>query len=335
MPPQFKSIYHLAERDRLQHLTNLSFTEIDKFAAILKVSPTILAFILYLMKNASTWDTLTVIWEKVFEQNYVCEKTLRNYVNKALAQMSGNINFDTNIRHHVKCPAFPHVTTMVDCTPVPIRGNADTHNTKYFKKVRKYQVMSDISGVPLDVRPCPRCRTHDARVLKELGTIDLEKDELILGDKAYVGNRRVVVPYKNSKKNPLKDVEMNFNTFHSLVRAKIEHVFALLKSRYSLFGFSPYSYPLTDKLVRLAYFILHIQQKEKFRIVAFAEDDNGSSQPPLPRFIEVRDDDPPPGRMEQKCQSKPPCTDKAPCGKCEREWAAIWVFLRGEGISSA
>ena len=71
--------------------------------------------------------------------------------------------------------------------------------------------------------------TSDIRLFRE-HTPPLEPGERLLGDKAYVGDLRLVAPFKKRRgQAQISQRKRAFNVVHSWYRATIEHCFAFLK----------------------------------------------------------------------------------------------------------
>jgi hypothetical protein len=269
------------EKD-FQTLTGVSVDDFNAIIPVLQGSSDDFAFALYMMKHCPSWDMAAIAHPHIFRRSSLDERSLRRRVRAVLVGVVSSLPFHSESRFHCKCQCLPQVTTMVDCTPVRIRGDASTYNGKYHTKVRKYQVYTDLRGIPIDVQAVPS-RQHDAPAARENPPPFEEDDwELTLGDKGYVGVNRMLVPFKtNQFTDEHRLLQENFNVFHSLVRAKIEHLFARMR-KWEIFAHSRYSKSLTDLFVLAAYRI-----QSALMLMHHAD-------APLPRFISWRDDGPDP-----------------------------------------
>jgi len=163
-------------------LTGVPRQIVVDLASAVGASRNTVGIVLFVLKHTPTWDLVALIWSRVLKEPPVSERALRRRVRDTAAELNAFIDFDGGFRLHAVCDAFPNVTCMIDCTPLRIRGNASSFNGKYFAKVRKYQVLCDLRGIPFDVRPV-NSRSHDATALKVHGIPALGPRELILGDK--------------------------------------------------------------------------------------------------------------------------------------------------------
>jgi hypothetical protein len=211
----------------------------------------ILVFIL--LKHTPTWDLAAIFWRVILAQPEASERSLRRWASELLTALLPLIPFDKERRYDYECESIPGVYSIIDCTPLRVRGPKHVYNGKYHTKVLKYQVICDLRGVTIDARPTGS-REHDA-VAARAGMIPLRDGEWILGDRGYQGVDRVVTPFKRSRGGgPLTADQLRFNKFHGIIRAKIEHVFARVR-RFKLFYRSPYRDALNHQLVHLGFWI--------------------------------------------------------------------------------
>ena len=89
---------------------------------------------------------------------------------------------------------------------------------------------------------------HDSTVLTAESKFRHEKNELILADKAYVGQPHLLCPRKQSKEKPYTEAEKNFVRHHRLHRAKVEHAIGRLH-RFRIFRYSAHREDFTGKAV--------------------------------------------------------------------------------------
>jgi hypothetical protein len=265
-------------------LTGLSVDDFNAITPGLPAHADDFAFSLYILKHVPSWDMAAIVYANVFRRDPLDERTLRRRVRATLLAVISTLPFHTESRFHCTCLHFPQITTMVDCTPVRIRGDATTYNGKYGTKVRKYQVYTDLRGIPIDVQAVPS-RQHDAPAARENPPgFDEDYWELTLADKGYVGVNRMLVPFKtNQIRDETRHLQENCNVFHSLVRAKIEHLFARMR-KFEIFAHSRYTAETTDIFVLAAYRI-------QSALMLMHE---AAQAVPLPRFVEYRDDGPDP-----------------------------------------
>jgi len=193
-------------------LTGVPRQIVVDLASAVGASRNTVGIVLFVLKHTPTWDLVALIWSRVLKEPPVSERALRRRVRDTAAELNAFIDFDGGFRLHTVCDAFLNVTCMIDCTPLRIRGNASSFNGKYFAKVRKYQVLCDLRGIPFDVRPV-NSRSHDAATLRVHGIPALGPRELILGDKGYIGFPNILTPFKKSKHNQLTIEKRNFNDF--------------------------------------------------------------------------------------------------------------------------
>jgi len=67
---------------------------------------------------------------------------------------------------------------------------------------------------------------HDITLLRMYGLLDmLRPSELILGDKAYIGESQILTPFKS----PKNDIEIEINSWVNKSRIVVENVFGRIK----------------------------------------------------------------------------------------------------------
>jgi hypothetical protein len=269
------------EFKRFEILTGLTFQDYHAIMPLVQAHADDFAFCLYVMKHTPTWDMAAVAYAELFHRPRLDERSVRRRVMDTLQRVIAALPFNTEMRFHCECVHFEHVTTMIDCTPVRIRGDANTYNGKYHTKVRKYQVYTDLRGIPIDVQAVPS-RQHDAPAARQFQPLfDREEWELTLGDKGYVGVDKMLVPFKNNQMHEdTQHMQTNFNEFHSLVRAKIEHLFARVR-KWEFFAHSRYTAEVTDMFVMAAYriqsalMLMHHSDEKMPRFVTWRADPEG------------------------------------------------------------
>jgi hypothetical protein len=178
-----------AEFKRFEVLTGLTFQDFHAIMPLVQAHADDFAFCLYIMKHTPTWDMAAV----AYAEPRLDERSVRRRVMETLHQVIAALPFNTEMWFHCECVHFEHITTMVDCMPVPYNG-------KYHTKVRKYQVYTDLRGIPVDVQAVPS-RQHDAPAAREnQPRFEMEEWELTLGDKARWkrGPRQPKFPHRAS-----------------------------------------------------------------------------------------------------------------------------------------
>ncbi len=101
---------------------------------------------------------------------------------------------------------FQGVSLIVDCTECPINRPTENQHLLYSAKKKKhcikYQlVVRILDGLIIAVEGPYMGSQHDLTIWKESAfrALFLEEDELVLGDKAYIGHNQMIVPWKKNQ----------------------------------------------------------------------------------------------------------------------------------------
>lgn len=122
-----------------------------------------------------------------------------------------------------------YCNAIVDCTVCPVNRPSHFQNLfysgKHKKHVLKYEVVVSLNGVIVWVSKSFFGKIHDSKVSKFSGIVESLGQEIILGDKAYIGDDNFLTP----SKAPKTEEEMIFNNIQNRIRVKIENVFSAIK----------------------------------------------------------------------------------------------------------
>jgi hypothetical protein len=209
---------------------------------------------LFVLKNNLSWDAAGIIYG-------VPRATAHRWVSDFLAAVRPRLIFDETIRFQETRLAFPfeHCTMLVDGFPV-FTGQSDgggNYSGKYKRSGYKFQMITSLSGIPINLSPAQPAKKHDALLYAETDMLH-EPWEMVLGDKAYISQPHCVAPPKKNQKvfkdNPTK--ARVFIAWHRLHRAKVEHCFA----RMHRFRFMKYSHfrKIVPRAVRLIAWCDHV-----------------------------------------------------------------------------
>ena len=159
--------------------------------------------------------------------------------------------------------AWERCTMLVDGFPV-FRGQrrgGGNFSGKYRRSGLKFQMVTDVRGVPMHLSEPFDASVHDAKIFR-LTNFEHLPNEMIVADKAYIGAPHCIVPRKKSRLRPLSVKEKKFEAMHRKVRAKVEHCFARLHR----FRFMKYSYwrdTVTANAVRFITWAEHVVRTKK------------------------------------------------------------------------
>ena len=119
---------------------------------------------------------------------------------------------------------------IVDGTLVPTRDRSVAASSKNYRYSTNLQVMVDANTrlVVAVGRPLPGNR-HDARAFAESGIDRVAKGAPVLGDGGYRGTT-ALIPHWKRPNRPLTDKQEADNAVHRRARARVEHVFARMKT---------------------------------------------------------------------------------------------------------
>ena len=119
---------------------------------------------------------------------------------------------------------------IVDGTLVPTRDHAVAEQSKNYRYSTNHQVVIDADTrlVVVVGRPLPGNR-NDCRAWEESGAKDAVGTTMAIADGGYPGTR-LVMPHRRRKGEELPDWKQAHNKSHKQVRARVEHVFARMKT---------------------------------------------------------------------------------------------------------
>ncbi|MBV1949089.1 transposase [Streptomyces sp. BV129] len=119
---------------------------------------------------------------------------------------------------------------IVDGTLVPTRDHAIAAQSKNYRYSTNHQVVidADTQLVVLVGRPLPGNR-NDCKAWEESGAKAAVGKTITIADGGYPGTG-LVMPHRRRKGEQLPDWKEAHNTSHKQVRARVEHVFARMKS---------------------------------------------------------------------------------------------------------
>ncbi|OKI67241.1 transposase [Streptomyces sp. TSRI0445] len=119
---------------------------------------------------------------------------------------------------------------IVDGTLVPTRDHAVAEQSKNYRYSTNHQVVIDANTrlVVVVGRPLPGNR-NDCKAWEESGATAAVGRTLTIADGGYPGTG-LVMPHRRRKGEDLPDWKNVHNTSHKRVRARVEHVFARMKT---------------------------------------------------------------------------------------------------------
>lgn len=119
---------------------------------------------------------------------------------------------------------------IVDGTLVPTRDHAVAEQSKNYRYSTNHQVVIDANTrlVVVVGRPLPGNR-NDCKAWEESGAKAAVGRTLTIADGGYPGTG-LVMPHRRRKGEDLPDWKNVHNTSHKRVRARVEHVFARMKT---------------------------------------------------------------------------------------------------------
>ncbi|KQX26849.1 transposase [Streptomyces sp. Root63] len=125
---------------------------------------------------------------------------------------------------------FAKDTLIVDGTLVPTRDHAVAEQSKNYWYSTNHQVVIDANTrlVVVVGRPLPGNR-NDCKAWEESGAKAAVGRTLTIADGGYPGTG-LVMPHRRRKGEDLPDWKKVHNTSHKRVRARVEHVFARMKT---------------------------------------------------------------------------------------------------------
>ena len=143
---------------------------------------------------------------------------------------------------------------VIDCTVCPIERPSDNMVQRLFFSGKhkmhcvKYEVAVRPDGIICWINGPHQGSMADITVYREERIEDdLQQGELILGDKGYVGEARIITPKKKPAGRDLSEDEQAFNALINEKRIIVENCFAMVKS------FRSMSTPWRQKLERHKY----------------------------------------------------------------------------------
>jgi hypothetical protein len=119
---------------------------------------------------------------------------------------------------------------IVDGTLVPTRDDTVAEQSKNYRYSTNHQVVIDADTrlVVMVGRPLPGNR-NDCRAWEESGAKAAVGTTLTIADGGYPGTG-LVMPHRRRKSEELPDWKQAHNKSHKQVRARVEHVFARMKT---------------------------------------------------------------------------------------------------------
>jgi hypothetical protein len=119
---------------------------------------------------------------------------------------------------------------IVDGTLVPTRDDTVAEQSKNYRYSTNHQVVIDADTrlVVMVGRPLPGNR-NDCRAWEESGAKAAVGTTLTIADGGYPGTG-LVMPHRRRKSEELPDWKQAHNNSHKQVRARVEHVFARMKT---------------------------------------------------------------------------------------------------------
>lgn len=119
---------------------------------------------------------------------------------------------------------------IVDGTLVPTRDHTVAEQSKNYRYSTAHQVVIDADTrlVVVVGRPVPGNR-HDSRGWEESGAKAAVGNTMTIADGGYQGTG-LIIPHRRRKGEELPDWKEEHNRSHKQVRARVEHVFARMKT---------------------------------------------------------------------------------------------------------
>ncbi|MFJ9143817.1 MULTISPECIES: transposase [Streptomyces] len=119
---------------------------------------------------------------------------------------------------------------IVDGTLVPTRDHSIAEQSKNYRYSTNHQVVIDADTrlIVLVGRPLP-CNRNDCKAWEESGAKAAVGKPLTIADGGYPGTG-LVMPHRRRKGEQLPDWKQAHNKSHKQVRARVEHVFARMKT---------------------------------------------------------------------------------------------------------
>ena len=180
---------------------------------------------LLLAHIAPPWNVALLLSAQCgFDERPSCTAAARD-VKRALVMISAikRSLVDEDIRfRHGHPDKFPDVTMLVDVVPIVIHGNDEDYNGKYRCKVMKVEVCVTCQGCPV-YWATANGRAHDSKTFNPMTDLAHYKNEKILGDAAYVGQRHVIAPHKRTRnQKALGDKQKAANKRLAWLRSRVE-----------------------------------------------------------------------------------------------------------------
>ena len=188
-----------------------------------------------------------------------CSLGVRYTVNKVM-EAAWNVALDAHIRLTKYEPLFPNVTHIIDGVPLLTRGPKDFFNGKHKDKYLSFLVSCDVDGTPVSWSGPWEGRIHDSTAfsMKAVGFAGHLQHEYIMGDKAFVGNRHCLCPYKKPPNGELTEKQELFNEHVKMVRNRIESVFARL-DKFKLMHYSQHGTQYNTYAMHFMLLVLQIE----------------------------------------------------------------------------
>ncbi len=175
------------------------------------------------------------------------ESTVWNYIHEMLPYLRSQLPASLLEQWQQECPSveraelehwlaeLPAGALLVDTweQPIPRPGNEQEQQACYSGKqkdhTRKNQVIALPNGVDLvDVVIGEKGPRSDSKLFEQTQA-ELPEDLSFIGDKAYVGRRNTITPYKKPPKGALTHEQKEFNCQLSQKRVFVEHVIRVIK----------------------------------------------------------------------------------------------------------
>ncbi|GGV45176.1 hypothetical protein GCM10010182_82000 [Actinomadura cremea] len=124
----------------------------------------------------------------------------------------------------------PDTVLIVDGTLVPTHDRAITAPSKNYRYSVNMQVVIDAdSRLAVAVgRPVPG-NHNDCTAYRDSGVDRQCRGAHVMGDGGYQGNPQVIMPYRRPRDGGLTEWQVELNTVHKRVRARVEHALAQMK----------------------------------------------------------------------------------------------------------
>ena len=144
-------------------------------------------------------------------------------------------NLDSNKMPEILSNVFDvdNVRLCVDTFPVylrrPKKNQRWWYQAKYHAHVAKIQAVTDLKGNILWISGPHLGSTGDITLWRWYRPSWLRAEEIILGDKAYIGGSNCVCPKKKPAGGELTTLEKSYNLVHCHFRVRCEHAFGAIK----------------------------------------------------------------------------------------------------------